>query len=420
MRRRAAPRPDWIGPEPACRRARSARILRRHGVPYLRDGDPMTGEVITASSPPRCATNASGPASWCTSTSRRSAGSPTAAAGGPTAAPRAATERGRSWARSATTTSTPWSMTTPDWPAPRSWPTSRARPAPAFLRRAAAFFAAHGITRIERADDRQRPGPTQSNALRRGVRAARRASDLHRRAAPGRTARSNGSTGPCRPSGPTARVFASNDDRSAALATWLEHYSEDPTRLDLLRGLGTDDNPVFAGMHHAAAHVVGATRRGRPAGVERREHPLREHHRRPAPRDARPGQRLLRLQRRRGRHPVAARPGRRAGGVRRRRRPPRRRRRADLLGRPAGAHDLAARDRPDAVPGHRLPDRPGRVRGREGYARSTWPLPSGTGDAGWLRAFHAVVPAADARVRPRRSWSPSTAATPTSRTRSRT
>ena len=25
------------------------------------------------------------------------------------------------------------------------------------------------------------------------------------------------------------------------------------------RGLGTDDNPVFAGMHHAAAHVVGAS-----------------------------------------------------------------------------------------------------------------------------------------------------------------
>ena len=28
---------------------------------------------------------------------------------------------------------------------------------------------------------------------------------------------------------------------------------------DEARGLGTDDNPVFKGMHHAAAHVVGAT-----------------------------------------------------------------------------------------------------------------------------------------------------------------
>ena len=37
------------------------------------------------------------------------------------------------------------------------------------------------------------------------------------------------------------------------------------------RGLGTDDNPVFHDMHHAAAHVVGATRRGVPPGLERRE-----------------------------------------------------------------------------------------------------------------------------------------------------
>lgn len=29
--------------------------------------------------------------------------------------------------------------------------------------------------------------------------------------------------------------------------------------VDLQRGLGTDDNPVFEGMHHAAAHVVGAS-----------------------------------------------------------------------------------------------------------------------------------------------------------------
>ena len=51
-------------------------------------------------------------------------------------------------------------------------------------------------------------------------------------------------------------------------------------------------------------------RRGVPPGVERREPPQRQHHRRPAPRDARPGQRLLHLQRRRRRHPLAARPGR--------------------------------------------------------------------------------------------------------------
>ena len=32
-----------------------------------------------------------------------------------------------------------------------------------------------------------------------------------------------------------------------------------PGHVDLGSGLGTDDNPVFEGMHHAAAHVVGAS-----------------------------------------------------------------------------------------------------------------------------------------------------------------
>ncbi len=34
---------------------------------------------------------------------------------------------------------------------------------------------------------------------------------------------------------------------------------EDPTRIDLARGLGTEDDPTFAGMHHAGAHIVGAS-----------------------------------------------------------------------------------------------------------------------------------------------------------------
>ena len=35
--------------------------------------------------------------------------------------------------------------------------------------------------------------------------------------------------------------------------------SRDPYRVDLIHGLGTDDNPVFEGMHLASAHVVGAS-----------------------------------------------------------------------------------------------------------------------------------------------------------------
>ncbi len=44
-----------------------------------------------------------------------------------------------------------------------------------------------------------------------------------------------------------------------ALIEAVQRMSERPGPGEELRGLGTDDNPVFAGMHHAAAHVVGAS-----------------------------------------------------------------------------------------------------------------------------------------------------------------
>ena len=44
-----------------------------------------------------------------------------------------------------------------------------------------------------------------------------------------------------------------------ALIECVQRAGADPSKLDLERGLGTDDNPTFEGMHQAAAHVVGAT-----------------------------------------------------------------------------------------------------------------------------------------------------------------
>ena len=39
----------------------------------------------------------------------------------------------------------------------------------------------------------------------------------------------------------------------------VRRAGEDPRRADLARGLGTEDDPTFAGMHRASAHVVGAS-----------------------------------------------------------------------------------------------------------------------------------------------------------------
>ena len=182
-----------------------------------------------------------------------------------------------------------------------------------------------------------------------------------------------------------------------------------------LRGLGTDDNPVFPGMHEAAAHVVGAS-------VE-------------AFRQVWSGETLHSANITGGLH--HAMPDRASGfciyndvavgiqwlldqgaervayvdvdvhhgdGVE-----------ADLLRRPAGADHLPARVRADAVPRHRLRRghrRPGRARVRRSTSRCR-PAPA--------------TPAGCAPSTPscrrwcgssrRTCWSPSTAATPTPRTR---
>lgn len=46
---------------------------------------------------------------------------------------------------------------------------------------------------------------------------------------------------------------------SGSLIEAVQASSRDPHRLDVTHGLGTEDNPVFEGMHVAAAHVVGAS-----------------------------------------------------------------------------------------------------------------------------------------------------------------
>jgi len=51
--------------------------------------------------------------------------------------------------------------------------------------------------------------------------------------------------------------IATVHDRSLIEA--VTRVGSEPGTVDLEHGLGSEDNPVFGGMHHAAAHVVGAT-----------------------------------------------------------------------------------------------------------------------------------------------------------------
>ena len=108
-----------------------SRILRRHDVPAPggvrpddRRGDPG---VEDHRGPLRTRPARRAASTW---TSRRSAGSPTAAAGVPTAAQMGSDRRTEARPGSASTTSTPSSTTTAASPTPRSSPTRRPPPAP--------------------------------------------------------------------------------------------------------------------------------------------------------------------------------------------------------------------------------------------------------------------------------------------------
>ena len=105
-------------------------------------------------------------------------------------------------------------------------PDERGATAPAFLTRAAAYFAAHGITRIERVMT-DNPGPTRHSPRRR----RRVIADLgarHKFIKPhcpwqnGKVERLNRTL---QTEWAYRQVFTTNAERSAALAPWLDYYN---------------------------------------------------------------------------------------------------------------------------------------------------------------------------------------------------
>ena len=154
-------------------------------------------------------------------------------------------------------------------------------------------------------------------------------------------------------------------------------------------GSAPTDNPAFAG------HARGV-RAGRRA--PRWPRPARSGRARPSTRSTSPAGCTTRCPARpaasastttrRSPSPGCCEQGVRASRLRRRRRAPRRRRAGGVLRRPAGADDQPAREPAHAVPRHRASA--GRPAPRARAVNVA--LPAGSGDAGWLRAFDAVVP----------------------------
>ena len=141
--------PDVLGPKVGVPARTVSRILRRHGVPYLRECDPMTGEVIRSSKQTAVRYERDRPGELVHMDVKKLGKIPDG--GGWRAHGRAmGSTAARKGPGSATTTCTPLVDDHSRLAYCEILPDEKGPTCAAFLARAAAYFAAHGITPIER------------------------------------------------------------------------------------------------------------------------------------------------------------------------------------------------------------------------------------------------------------------------------
>ncbi|ALE82824.1 IS481 family transposase [Pseudonocardia sp. HH130629-09] len=213
---------DRIGPQLAVPARTVSRILRRHRVPYLRQLDPVTGTVIRASKTTAVRYERDRPGELVHMDVKKLGRIPDG--GGWRAHGRAAREHTRD---RATRLGFDYIHSLVDDHSRLAYsevlPDEKGRTCAGFLRRAAGYFAAHGITRIERimTDNAW----AYQHSLR-GVVAELEAKQVfikpHCPWQNGKVERLNRTLAT---EWAYRQVFTSNAQRAAALAPWIEHYN---------------------------------------------------------------------------------------------------------------------------------------------------------------------------------------------------
>ena len=216
--------PDVLGPKIGVPARTVSRILRRHGVPYLRECDPMTGEVIRSSKQTAVRYERQRPGELTHMDVKKLGKIPDG--GGWRAHGRAATvdhrhkkvKVGYDYVHSLVDdyTRLAYSEILPD---------ETGATCAAFLRRAAAYFAAKGITRIEQIMTDNAFAYRHSHAMKKAcadLGATQKFIKPHCPWQNGKVERLNRTLAI---EWAYRQSFVSNTDRTAALAPWLEHYN---------------------------------------------------------------------------------------------------------------------------------------------------------------------------------------------------
>jgi transposase InsO family protein len=220
LRRRERRGQDWIGPELGIPPRTVSRILRRHQVPYLAQCDPITGQVIRASQATGVRYERDKPGELVHMDVKKLGKIPTG--GGWRAHGRSEEVRGRGngydYIHSLVDDHSrlAYSEILPDEKGPTC---------AAFLTRAAAYFAEHGIDRIERVITDNHLSYRRSRDVANAITALGAKHKFIRPHCPWQNGKVERLNRTLQTEWAYRQAFTSNDARAAALAPWIEYYN---------------------------------------------------------------------------------------------------------------------------------------------------------------------------------------------------
>jgi transposase InsO family protein len=215
---------DWIGPQLGVPARTVARVLRRHGVPYLRECDPLTGEVIRASKTTAMRYERDRPGELVHVDVKKIGKIPDG--GGWKAHGR---QMGSTGAKKRARIGYDYVHSMVDDHSRLAYseilPDEKGSTCAAFMLRAAEYFAAHGITGIERVLTDNHWSYRRCTDVRDAIAALGAKHKFIKPHCPWQNGKVERFNRTLQGEWAYRQVFLTNADRSAALAPWLEHYN---------------------------------------------------------------------------------------------------------------------------------------------------------------------------------------------------
>ena len=215
---------DWLAAETGVPARTVSRILRRHEVPYLRDCDPLTGQLIRASKATAVRYERDRPGELVhmdvKKVGRIHDGGGWKAHG---------REHGQTGAQKRARIGFDYVHSLVDDHSRLAYseilPDEKGTTCAAFLARAAAYFANHGIARIERVMTDNHVSYPRSTDTATALAALGAKHILIRPRCPWQNGKVERFNRTLQVQWAYRQVFLTNDDRAATLAPWLEHYN---------------------------------------------------------------------------------------------------------------------------------------------------------------------------------------------------